>query len=233
MARFTDLGFACVDVDRARRRGYPEAIFCEGKTTDEILAIATSLVATGAPNIFATRAAPAAIEALAKGFPEAQVHSAARLVVLNPTDGPRIGNVVVVSHRPVDAPVADEVTAVASTMGSAVTCWERVPLDEPSALPAWARRLDSAHVVVVVDGSGSGLASVIAGLVRCVTIAVPTSRTSLAAGMSALLSALNSCVPGVLAVNVDNGFGAGYAAHVLNARMREDERETPPRGTGQ
>ncbi len=211
-----DLGFARVDHDRVRRRGYPETILAQSKTCAEILAIATSLVRSGASNVLVTRASAEALAMLAASFRDAVVVPEAQLCVLNPVRGPGVGRVAVVTHRVEDVPVAEEVAYTAEAMGSAVDRRFDAPFASPERLPAWFGTLGSPRVVVVAQGGGGALASVLAGLARCVVVVVPTSAGSALGGLPAMLSALNACAPGVVVVNVDNGFGAGYAAHVIN-----------------
>jgi NCAIR mutase (PurE)-related protein len=212
-----DLGFARVDHDRVRRRGYPETIFAAGKTPVEILAIATSLVRSGAGNVLVTRASSGVLEMLAASFPDAVVVPEAGLCILSPIRRPGIGSVAVVAHRAEDVPVAEEAAHTAEAMGSAVHRRFDAPFSTPQRLPAWFAELESPRVIVVAAGGGGALASVIGGLARCAVVAVPTSAGSALGGLPALLSALNCCAPGVVVVNVDNGFGAGYTAHLVNA----------------
>ncbi len=214
---YEDIGFARVDHDRIRRRGFPEAIFAPGKTTLQVLFIAESLLAKGATNVLVTRATGEVLDALAGRFPEAWVVPEARLCVLNPTPRPAVGRVVVAAWRPEDRPAAEEAAVTAEVMGSAVARRLDAPFRQPDRFPEWVESLDDPRVVVAADGGGGALVSVLAGLARCLVIALPTSAGSPWNGMPALLSGLNSCVPGVVAVNIDNGFGAGYAAHVINA----------------
>ncbi|SNS92555.1 hypothetical protein SAMN05443665_1012117 [Actinomadura meyerae] len=212
-----DLGFARVDVDRGRRRGHPEAVFCEGKTVPEVVAIAANLVESGAANVLATRASTAALAALADAFPDAVVHERARLAVLNPDGRARTGDIAVVCGRPEDEPAAEEATLVAEAMGSRASRRYGAPVDDPAALPGWLDERERPRVFVVADGTGGALPTLVSGLVEQMVVALPTSSGGDFAGHAALLSALNSCSPGVVAVNIDNGFGAGYAAHLINA----------------
>jgi NCAIR mutase (PurE)-related protein len=211
-----DLGFARVDLDRVRRRGYPEAILAAGKTSAEILTIARSLVRSGASNVLVTRASGEELAMLASSFRDAVVVPEAGLCVLNPDRRPGTGSVAVVAHRMEDVPVAEEAAHTAEAMGSAVHRHFDAPFSTPQRLPAWFAGLESPRVIVVAQGGGGALASVIAGLARCVVVAVPTSSGSPLDGLPAMLAALNCCAPGVVVVNVDNGFGAGYTAHLVN-----------------
>jgi NCAIR mutase (PurE)-related protein len=225
-----DLGFARVDHDRVRRRGYPETILAAGKTHAEILAIARSLVRSGASNVLVTRASGEALEMLAGSFRDALVVPEAGLCVLNPVRCPGTGSVAVVAHRMEDVAVAEEAAHTAEAMGSTVHRHFDAPLSTPQRLPAWFAGLASPRVVVVAQGGAGALASVIAGLARCIVVAVPTSSGSALGGMPALLSALNCCAPGVVVVNVDNGFGAGYTAHLVNMAGERPEWSPASRG---
>ncbi|TYB49590.1 AIR carboxylase family protein [Actinomadura chibensis] len=212
-----ELGFARVDIGRGRRRGHPEAVYCEGKTVAEVVAIARSLVGSGAENVLATRASAETLGALRAAFPGAVVHERARLAVLAPVSRPGAGRVDVVCGRPEDEPAAEEAALVAEAMGSRVVRRYDAPVHDPAALPGWLGEQDPPAVFVVADGTGGALPTLVSGLVDRMVIALPTAAGGAPAGRAALLSALNSCSPGVVAVNIDNGYGAGYAAHMINA----------------
>jgi NCAIR mutase (PurE)-related protein len=216
-----------VDHDRVRRRGFPEAIFCPGKSVEQIVAIARSFEEQATENVLVTRATPEALAALDTEFPSVQVRPEARLAVLNPSLSAPVGMVAVVAWRPADLPVAEEATWTARAMGSAVTAAFDAPVEHPETFPAWATQLAEANVVVAVDGTGTGLWSLVAGVSTAPVIALPSSAGHDLGGLPALLSAVNSCVPGVLTVNIDNGFGAGYAAHEINERIATAERRAP------
>lgn len=213
-----ELGFARVDIGRGRRRGHPEAVFCEGKTTTEIVAIAESLTGAGAANVLATRASPETLLALRTAFPGAVVHERARLAVLSPVAKRGVGRVEVVCGRPEDEPTAEEAALVAEAMGSRVARRYDAPAHDPAALPEWLREQDAPQVFIVADGTGGALPTLVSGLVDRMVIALPTSAGGELPGKAALLSALNACSPGVVVVNIDNGYGAGYAAHLINTR---------------
>jgi NCAIR mutase (PurE)-related protein len=219
---FEDLGFARVDYDRPRRRGYPEAIFCPGKNVDQILGIADSLMRSGAKNILATRASPEILEALAGAFSDTLVVSQAHLCILNPQFASGVGSVAVMARRPEDIAVSEEAAFTAEAMGSCVTRRFDAPLGSVEALPEWVASLASPNVVVAVDGQGGALPSVIAGLTSSLVVAIPTSAGSQLRGIPSLLAMLNTCVPGVVTVNIDNGFGGGYAAHVINTTAESE-----------
>ncbi|RFS87191.1 1-(5-phosphoribosyl)-5-amino-4-imidazole-carboxylate carboxylase [Actinomadura spongiicola] len=211
-----ELGFARVDIGRGRRRGHPEAVYCEGKTVAEVVAIAESLIGSGATNVLATRANRETRDALRSAFPGTVVHERARLVVLAPVAGPGVGRVDVVCGRPEDEAVAEEAALVAEAMGSRVVRRYDAPVHDPAVLPGWLREQDAPGVFVVADGTGGALPTLVSGLTDRMVIALPTSAGGELPGRAALLSALNSCSPGVVVVNIDNGYGAGYAAHLIN-----------------
>lgn len=223
---FEDLGFARIDHHRALRRGYPETIFCQGKTTPQILAIAQRLAANGSL-VLATRLSPEAGQVLVQEFPRAEYDELARVVLIPPDDTPlpEQGLVVVASAGTADLPVAREAMITARAMGAKVEGIFDVGVAGIHRLLAYSDKLRSARVVVVVAGMEGALASVVGGLVDSPVVAVPTSVGYGASfnGLSALLTMLNSCASGVVVVNIDNGFGAGYAAALINNRTRTPE----------
>ena len=212
-----DLGFARVDLHRSLRHGVPEAVFCEGKTPAQVVAIARRLAA-GHDNVLATRADAAAVAALeASGLP-VRVHAEARLVVINPRPQEGVGLIVVVSAGTSDMPVAEEAAVTAETMGNRV---ERVFDCGVAGLHRLVPHLDllnEANAIVAVAGMEGALPTVIGGLVDRPVIAVPTSVGYGASfgGVAALLAMLNSCAPGVSVVNIDNGYGAAAQANQIN-----------------
>jgi NCAIR mutase (PurE)-related protein len=216
------LGFAHVDSDRARRRGFPEVVFCPGKTTGQLVAIMRALMRSR-QDVLATRATPAQYEAVAREIPAAVYHEAARAITVD--SGPRrrpAGLVAVVCAGTSDIPVAEEAALTAERMGARVSRVRDVGVAGLHRLIRHLRTLRAARAVVVAAGMEGALPSVVAGLVPGPVIAVPTSvgyGVSLG-GVAALLAMLNSCVPGVTVVNIDNGFGAGAAAAMINAVPR-------------
>ena len=212
-----DLGFARVDLHRSLRHGVPEAVFCEGKTPAQVVAIARRLAA-GHDNVLATRADAAAVAALeASGLP-VRVHAEARLVVINPRPQEGVGLIVVVSAGTSDMPVAEEAAVTAETMGNRV---ERVFDCGVAGLHRLVPHLDllnEANAIVAVAGMEGALPTVLGGLVDRPVIAVPTSVGYGASfgGVAALLAMLNSCAPGVSVVNIDNGYGAAAQANQIN-----------------
>jgi NCAIR mutase (PurE)-related protein len=246
---FEDLGFAKLDHHRALRNGFPEVIYCPGKTTEHILAILEKMTVRSR-KVLASRAAPEVAEAVQRAFPDAIYHELPRMLVvpgveLGPGGGwrgsetiradsldaedrslapaisaslPLTGTVLIVSAGTADLPVAEEAAITASEMGSPVERLYDVGVAGIHRLLGHQDRLFAANVLIVVAGMEGALASVVGGLVARPVIAVPTSVGYGASfqGLAALLTMLNSCASGVGVVNIDNGFGAGYLAHMIN-----------------
>ena len=217
-----NLGFARVDLERAHRRGLPEVIYCPGKTADQIAKIIAALVAAG-QNVLATRASPEQFAIVHRVYLKSVYHELPKAITLEVTRRPRrVGRVAVVCAGTSDIPVAEEAALTAECMGAAV---ERIYDVGVAGLHRILKHVDflkSSRAIVVVAGMEGALPSVIGGLVDCPIIAVPTSigyGTGLQ-GIAALLAMLNSCVPGISVVNIDNGFGAGVAAGLINRRGR-------------
>ncbi len=223
-APLEQLEFATLDHERSLRSGFPEVVFGQGKTPDQIVAIARRLLARGGP-VLATRVDEAGRAALAEAFPGAEIHERPRCVVVR-RPGRRArrgtGSVLVVCAGTADLPVAEEALVTARTLGSRAELIADVGVAGLHRLLAHRERLRGARVVVVVAGLEGALASVVGGLVDRPVIAVPTSVGYGAhfRGLAPLLAMMNSCAAGVTVVNVDNGFGAGYAAHLVNTASR-------------
>jgi len=216
-APFERLGFATLDHHRALRLGFPEVVFGQGKPPRELVAIVGRLYARNGL-VLVTRADDEARALLASAFPRAEIHERARTVVLRRSPPRPRGRVLVVCAGTADLPVAEEALVTARAMGSRAGLIADVGVAGLHRLLAHGRRLRAARVVVVVAGLEGALPSVVGGLVDRPLIAVPTSVGYGAhfGGLAPLLSMLNSCAPGVTVVNVNNGFGAGYAAHLIN-----------------
>ena len=212
-----DMGFARVDNHRTLRRGFPEVIFGEGKTSDQIAAIAKRIYDSGVP-MLATRCTVADADAVRVVLPEARYDNVSRCIVALPHPLPKVpGHVVVAPGGTSDIPVAEEAALTASLAGVTVDRLWDVGVAGIHRLLENRDRFTAADVIVAVAGMEGALPSVIAGLVSCPVIAVPTSIGYGAAfgGLAPLLSMLNSCSPGVAVVNIDNGFGAGYLAGTM------------------
>ncbi|HXR49341.1 MAG TPA: nickel pincer cofactor biosynthesis protein LarB [Candidatus Limnocylindrales bacterium] len=218
-APVADLGFAQVDTHRALRRGFPEVIFGAGKTPEQVVKIAAKLLERE-QRVLVTRINANHARALRKKFKRAVHHETARCVTIEKAPQPkRPGTIAVICAGTSDLPVAEEAAVTAEIMGNRV---ERVHDAGVSGLHRLLPHLEviqSANVLIVVAGMEGALPSVVAGLVSRPVIAVPTSVGYGASfgGVAALLAMLNSCASGVTVVNIDNGFGAGYAASQINA----------------
>lgn len=216
---YSDLGYAKVDNHRALRNGYPEVIFCQGKQPDHIRGIVEKMLEHGDGTILATRANQAAYQAILEVAPRAEYHDPAHIVLIRRRPPEMCENtIMVVTGGTADVPVAEEAAVTAAALGNRVERLFDVGVAGLHRLLANVDKLRAAHVVIAVAGMEGALASVVGGLVDKPVIAVPTSigyGTSFG-GVSALLSMLNSCASGVSVVNIDNGFGAGYLASMIN-----------------
>ena len=218
-APIADLGFAQVDTHRALRKGFPEVIFGAGKTPEQVVKIAGKLIERE-QNVLVTRITNEHARALKKKFKAAKHHELARCVTIEKKPLPkRPGIIVVACAGTSDLPVAEEAAVTAGIMGNRVERITDVGVAGLHRILSRLARLQSANVLVVVAGMEGALPSVVAGLVSKPVIAVPTSVGYGASfgGVAALLGMLNSCGSGVTVVNIDNGFGAGYAAGQINA----------------
>jgi NCAIR mutase (PurE)-related protein len=215
---FEDLGYAKLDHHRALRVGMPEVIFGQGKTPEHVSGIFARLAREG-NNVLATRTDEAQFAAVRQSIPEAERNPAARTIVLH-RDRKILGKgmIVVVSAGTSDIPVAEEALVTASIMGNRVQSVYDVGVSGIHRLLACRQLLAEARVVVVCAGMEGALPSVVGGLVGVPVIAVPTSIGYGASfeGLTALLAMLNSCASNVSVVNIDNGFGAGYVASLIN-----------------
>ena len=217
---FEDLGFAKVDHHRALRQGMPEVIFSQGKTPQQVAGIFSRLAQQGG-NVLATRATEEQYSAVAAQVEKAEYRPLARAIVLK-HDRKRYGKgvIAVVSAGTSDIPVAEEAVVTAELMGNSVQHIYDVGVAGIHRLLAHRGVLASARVIIVCAGMEGALPSVVGGLVGVPVIAVPTSVGYGAAfdGLAALLGMMNSCASNVSVVNIDNGFGAGYVASLINRR---------------
>jgi hypothetical protein len=214
---YEDLGFAKIDVHRALRAGGPEAVFCPGKTAEQVVAIVQRLAAHHA-NVLATRCDAAIAAAVQASGVSCVYHALPRLLVVRPEPVDGVGLIVVAAAGTADLPVAEEASLVAEALGNRVERVSDCGVAGLHRLLAHRELLSEANVIVAVAGMEGALPSVIGGLVDRPVIAVPTSvgyGTSLN-GLAALLAMLNSCAPGVSVVNIDNGYGAAHQASQIN-----------------
>lgn len=215
------LGFATVDHHREIRQGFPEVIFCEGKTGLQVAQIAKKIVNRGGV-LFATRANPKQFSAVKKVVRRARYNAVARTISVTnrPVSKRGQGTILIVTAGTSDLPVAEEAFETATIMGNTVDRLTDVGVAGIHRLLTQSKKLHSASVIIVVAGMDGALPSVVGGLVDVPVIAVPTSVGYGAnfGGVAPLLTMLNSCAAGVLVVNIDNGFGAGVAASRINRR---------------
>lgn len=218
---FERLGFATLDHERAMRAGFPEVVFGPGKSVAQLVAIVGRLYQRSGV-VLATRVSPEGREAVRRAFPRAEVHERSGAVVLRRRRPKGRGRVLVVCAGTADLPVAEEAVVTATTLGSRVELIADVGVAGLHRLLAHTRELRGARVIVVVAGLEGALPSVVGGLVDRPVIAVPTSigYGTHFGGLAPLLAMLNSCAAGITVVNVNNGFGAGYAAHLVNTGGR-------------
>lgn len=217
-APFEDLGFARVDHHRSVRQGFPEVVFGQGKSPEQVTAIAEKIVARG-HSLLVTRTSPDAFAAVQGRIPGAVFHDTARAITLRQGDmTPGKGTVLVAAAGTSDLPVAEEAAVSAEMMGNVVDRIYDVGVAGIHRLLSETNRLQTARVVIAVAGMEGAMPSVIGGLVACPVIAVPTSVGYGASfgGLTALLGMLNTCASGVAVVNIDNGFGAAAMASAIN-----------------
>jgi len=219
---YKEMGFANIDNHRALRTGYPEVIFCQGKTPAQIRDIMCELVKKGG-NIMGTRATAEDYEAVKEALPQAVLFETARIIAVfdeQKKANENLPTVAVVTAGTADIPVAEEAAVTAEILGNKVNRIYDVGVAGIHRLFDKLTQIREADVVIAVAGMEGALASVVGGLVDSPVIAVPTSIGYGAnlEGISALLSMLNSCANGVAVVNIDNGFGAAYMAAVINKR---------------
>lgn len=213
-----ELGYAKVDLHRKLRQGAAEVIYGAGKTPEQIVGILTAMKAHGQTSVLITRLGEEAAQTVNEAFPVTYYPSAKIAVAgdMSPADG--IGSIVVAAGGTSDIPVAEEAALTAEFLGNRVVRLYDVGVAGLHRLLSHTEEILSASVVIAVAGMEGALASVVGGLADCPVIAVPTSVGYGASfgGISALLAMLNSCASGVTVVNIDNGFGAGFAASRIN-----------------
>jgi NCAIR mutase (PurE)-related protein len=216
---FEDLGFTKIDHHRSLRKGFPEVIWGEGKTSGQILSIIKQLKRKG-QNILITRLEEKKAKAIQKVFPKSQYYPVSKVLthLTHSVKSEGKGTILVITAGTTDIPVAEEALVTSRFMGNRVEAIYDVGVAGIHRLLSERERLEGAHVLIVVAGMEGALPSVVGGLVDRPVIAVPTSigyGTSFG-GITALLAMLNSCASGVAVVNIDNGFGAGYMASLIN-----------------
>lgn len=217
-APFADIGYAKVDLHRKIRQGAAEVIYGAGKTPEQIAGIVETMLNHGQSRVLITRMSPEAAEFVCRSYP-LDYRPQARVGIIGGFPEPSgIGSVVIATGGTSDIPVAEEAALTAEVLGSRVTRLYDVGVSGVHRLLAHMDLIMDASVIIAIAGMEGALASVVGGLADCPVIAVPTSVGYGASfgGVSALLSMLNSCASGVSVVNIDNGFGAGYLANMIN-----------------
>ena len=214
---FEDLGFSKIDHHRQLRTGFPEVIFCQGKTVEHVKQISERILAAGHP-LLATRATADMYEAVKTIQPAARYNALGRTITVSQSEEEGTPGILVVSAGTSDLPVAEEAAETILMMGNAPERLYDVGVAGLHRLISNHEKLLTARVIIVIAGMEGALPSVVGGLVDCPVIAVPTSIGYGASfgGLAALLGMLNSCASGVTVVNIDNGFGAGYSASLIN-----------------
>ena len=217
-APFEDLGYAKVDLHRKIRQGACEVVYGAGKTPDQIVGIVTAMTDAGQDNVMITRLSADAADILKQHFRISYFPDARIALTSDIPEPDGIGTVAVAAAGTSDIPVAEEAAVTAQALGSRVTRFYDVGVSGLHRLLSHMDEIMSATVIIAVAGMEGALPSVIGGLADCPVIAVPTSVGYGASfgGITALLAMLNSCSSGVSAVNIDNGFGAGYLANMIN-----------------
>ncbi|MBA2704334.1 MAG: nickel pincer cofactor biosynthesis protein LarB [Blastocatellia bacterium] len=224
---FEDIGYARVDHSRASRQGFPEVVFGAGKTREQVVGIVERLL-QHAPNVLVTHTDEGTFGEVRNISTEAEWHAAARLIrIQRDTTELGLGEIVVVTAGTSDIPVAEEAALTAEAMGNRVKRVWDVGVAGIHRVLAERSLLQSARVAIVVAGMEGALPSVVGGLVSVPVIAVPTSIGYGASfgGIAALLGMLNSCASNVTVVNIDNGFGAGFVASLINRRREEQSAD--------
>lgn len=224
---YKDLGFARIDHHRSIRNGYPEVIYCEGKSLDEIEGIVEEMLRNES-NILASRANEEIYQRVKKMAPEAEYYERSRMIFIEKQKLEKNkSKILVVSGGTSDIPVAEEAVVTAEALGNNVETLYDVGVAGLHRLLGSLDKLDEAEVIIVVAGMEGALASVVGGLVDKPVIAVPTSIGYGAnfGGLSAMLTMLNSCASGVGVVNIDNGFGAAYLASTIVLQIEKARKE--------
>ena len=215
---FEDLGFAKIDHHRALRKGFPEVVFCQNKTTEQVVSIARKLASVNA-DVLATRATQEMFKEIKKHIKDAKYNDISKTIIINKNNKKlKKGKILVLSAGTSDISVAEEAAVVAEAMGNNVERLYDVGVAGLHRLLSNKEKLENSKVLVIVAGMDGVLPSVVSGLIGKPIIAVPTSVGYGASfkGIAPLLTMLNSCSPGVVVVNIDNGFGAGYFASLIN-----------------
>ncbi len=224
--KYIDIDFAKLDIERQKRRGCSEAVFCECKTNVQLIEIFKTFKSNG-QNVLGTRASAEQYGALIKEFPDIQYNAQGRVLTLIQNKIEKLGEVAVCTGGTGDIPIAEEASATAEFYGSNVTKYYDIGVAGIHRLFDKIDNIRKANVIIAVAGMEGALGSILTGLVDIPVIAVPTSIGYGASlkGLSALLTMLNSCAEGMTVVNIDNGFNAGYSANQINRKISLAKKE--------
>ena len=215
---YTDLDFAKIDTHRSLRKGFPETVFCQGKTISKILKIIEEMSKNN-NSVLATKANKKIFDAVKRQHPEAEYNELAKTIVIRKEKlKPKKGKILIITAGTSDIPIAEEAVVTAEIMGNKVEKAYDVGVAGVHRLFDIKDKIFNANVIIVVAGMEGALASIVGGLAARPVIAVPTSVGYGASfkGIAPLLTMMNSCAEGIIVVNIDNGFGAGYFASLIN-----------------
>jgi len=215
---YEDLGFAKIDTHRKLRKGFPETVFCQGKTIAQILAIIENMNKNN-HNILATKANEKIFKTVKKKFPQAEYNNNAKMIIIRKERiKPKKGKILIITAGTSDIPVAEEAVVTAMLMGNKVEKVYDIGVAGLHRVLDIKEKIFNANVIIVIAGMEGALASIVGGLTSKPVIAVPTSVGYGASfkGIAPLLTMMNCCAEGVAVVNIDNGFGAGYFASLIN-----------------
>lgn len=219
---YEEVGFAKLDHHRNLRRGFPEVVFAQGKTVEQTTTI-TQKLAASTEKVLVTRASSEVFNAISAVLHEATYNTSAKTIIINRSKAPKRKGIAIVSAGTSDIPVAEEAAVTAEIMDNNVDRIYDVGVAGIHRLFDHMPRIRDAKVIIVIAGMDGALPSVVSGLVAAPVIAVPTSCGYGASfqGVAPLLTMLNSCSPGIAVVNIDNGFGAGYIAALINKAIQD------------
>ncbi|MCD7779531.1 MAG: nickel pincer cofactor biosynthesis protein LarB [Candidatus Gastranaerophilales bacterium] len=218
--KYLDIGFAKLDIERTKRRGFSEAVFCECKTNEQLIKIFEAFKEKGS-NVIGTRASKEQYNTIKQSFPDIEYNEKGRVIMLIQKPVEKIGEIAICTGGTGDIPAAEEAAQTAEFFGSNVKKYYDVGISGIHRLFDNINEIKKANVIIAVAGMEGALASVITGMVDVPVIALPTSVGYGASfkGLSALLTMLNSCAEGMTVVNIDNGFNAGYSANQINRKI--------------
>ena len=223
--KYIELNFAKLDLERTKRRGYSEAVFCECKTNEQLLKIFQTFKENNT-NVLGTRASIEQYNYLKENLPDIKYNEKGRILTLISCETEKIGEIAICTGGTGDIPVAEEAAATAEFFGSNVKRYYDIGVSGVHRLFDKIDEIKKANVIIAVAGMEGALASILTGMVNSHVIAVPTSVGYGASfkGLSALLTMLNSCAEGMSVVNIDNGFNAGYSANQINRQIAGNEK---------